>query len=105
MSDTLEPLIRDLVLWCAAAPRTYAEALDAWRTSCPRLMVWEEAQARGLLETRPGPAGLTVVVTRSGRRLAARASARRASSLVAPPAALPPDYRSPDRSRAPLIRS
>ncbi len=52
MSDTLEPLVRDFVTWVAANPRSYAEALEAWRTSCPRLTVWEEAFDRGLVERR-----------------------------------------------------
>lgn len=52
MSETLEPLVRDLVQWVAAEPRPYAEVLEAWRTSCPRLTVWEEAIDRGLVERR-----------------------------------------------------
>jgi hypothetical protein len=40
MTDTLAPLVRDLVAWVAAGPRPYGEVLDAWRTSCPRLTVW-----------------------------------------------------------------
>ena len=49
MTDTLESLIRDLLEWIAIRPRTYAEVMDAWRTSCPRLTVWEEANDRGLV--------------------------------------------------------
>ena len=71
MNDTVEPLIHDLVAWCAASPRTYEQALDIWRTSCPRLMVWEEASARGLIETRQTNGRLDVVVTEAGRRLVA----------------------------------
>jgi hypothetical protein len=71
MTDKLEPLILDLVTWCAAGPRRYADVIDAWRTSCPRLMVWEEAHDRGLVETRPGPDGLIVVVTAAGDAAAA----------------------------------
>jgi hypothetical protein len=67
MADTLEPLVLDLVHWCAGEPRAYAEVLDAWRTSCPRLMVWEEAVERGLVETRAGANGLVVAVTPRGR--------------------------------------
>ena len=70
MSETLEPLVLDLVTWCAADERSYVDVLDAWRTSCPRLTVWEEAVARGLLETRPSPSGLVVVVTEAGRGVA-----------------------------------
>jgi hypothetical protein len=49
MSDTLEPLIVDLLEWIGPRPRPYAEVLDAWRTSCPRLPVWEEANERRLI--------------------------------------------------------
>ena len=52
MSVTLEPLIADFVAWLAMEERSYAEALEAWRTKCPRLTVWEEARERGLVATR-----------------------------------------------------
>ena len=54
LASSLDPLILDLVEWCAREPRTYAEVLDAWRTSCPRLTVWEDATERGLLVRQPG---------------------------------------------------
>jgi hypothetical protein len=50
MSDTVESLILDLIEWVARKERTYEETRDAWRTSCPRLTVWEDASDRGLLE-------------------------------------------------------
>ncbi|MEA2877026.1 MAG: hypothetical protein QOF14_2222 [Hyphomicrobiales bacterium] len=65
MSDILDPLVRDLVEWVAKAPRTHAEVIDAWRTSCPRLTVWEDAVDRGLLMRKS--AG-RVEVTEAGRR-------------------------------------
>jgi D-3-phosphoglycerate dehydrogenase len=49
MTDPLEPLILDLLEWIGTGSRPYAEVMDAWRTSCPRLPVWEEANVRGLL--------------------------------------------------------
>ena len=52
MSVTLEPLIADFVAWLAMEERSYAEALEAWRTNCPRLTVWEDARERGLVATR-----------------------------------------------------
>ncbi|MEZ5815576.1 MAG: hypothetical protein R3D44_00655 [Hyphomicrobiaceae bacterium] len=69
MSETLEPLIVDLVVWCSARQRAYEDVIEAWRTSCPRLMVWEEAHTRGLVETKPGAHGLEVIVTTAGRAL------------------------------------
>jgi len=49
MSEELDPLVLDLVEWVARESRTYKEVLDVWRTSCPRLTVWEDAIDRGFL--------------------------------------------------------
>lgn len=68
MSETLRPLMLDLVAFVAAGPRPYAEVLDAWRTSCPRLTVWEDAVEAGLVELREG----LVHATEAGRRALAR---------------------------------
>ncbi len=68
VSDPVDALVLDLLEWIGADARPYAEVIDAWRTSCPRLPVWEEANSRGYLvhEHRPGrPA--TVRVSASGR--------------------------------------
>ena len=51
MTDTVENLILDLIEWVGRTGRTYHETMDAWRTSCPRLQVWEDACGRGLVET------------------------------------------------------
>jgi len=51
MTDTVDNLILDLVEWLGLRERTYRETIDAWRTSCPRLPVWEDATERGLVET------------------------------------------------------
>jgi len=70
MSQQLEPLILDFVEWLAKRPRSYAEAMDAWRTSCPRLTVWEEATERGLVSRRSVEGGEAIVVAMSlGRQL------------------------------------
>lgn len=67
MADTLDPLIHDLVAWVAKEPRSYAEAIEAWRTSCPRLTVWEDATDRGLIERRNlAGNGVQIVVTEAG---------------------------------------
>ena len=63
-------LVLDLVEWVDAAPRSYAEVMDAWRTSCPRLTVWEDAIDQDLLRrtaSAEGPA--QVVVTARGRNM------------------------------------
>jgi hypothetical protein len=38
-----------LLEWVAERPRGYAETMEAWRTSCPRLSVWEDALGDGLV--------------------------------------------------------
>jgi DNA-binding PadR family transcriptional regulator len=50
MADTVvEGLIFELLEWLAKRDRSYEEVMDAWRTSCPRLPVWEDANDRGLI--------------------------------------------------------
>lgn len=67
----LRPLTRDFLSWLAAAPRPYPEVMDAWRSSCPRLTIWEDALADGYVRVESGsdtPAGSPLVVlTPSGR--------------------------------------
>jgi hypothetical protein len=48
-SDPVAALVLDLLEWIGPAPRSYSEVIEAWRTSCPRLPVWEEANSRGFL--------------------------------------------------------
>ena len=63
MSDQLDPLVLDLVEWVAQRPRRYAEVIEVWRTSCPRLTVWEDAVDRGYVARRPSDTGTTMVMT------------------------------------------
>lgn len=66
-SETVESLILDLLEWIGSGPRPYVEVQDAWRTSCPRLPVWEEADKRGFIARRHESArGQMVSVTSSG---------------------------------------
>ena len=53
MADTTDPLVLDLVEWIAREPRLYAEVIEAWRTSCPRLTIWEDAVDRGYVARQP----------------------------------------------------
>jgi hypothetical protein len=50
VTATLGALILDLLEWIGPEPRPYIEVIEAWRTSCPRLPVWEEANERGFVE-------------------------------------------------------
>jgi hypothetical protein len=47
-------LTREFLLWIARRPRTYAEAMEAWRSNCPRQSVWEDALLDGLIQVENG---------------------------------------------------
>lgn len=49
-----DALLLQLLVWIAARRRLYGETMDAWRTSCPQLPVWEDAVEAGLVEIVPG---------------------------------------------------
>ena len=67
--DAVESLVLDLLEWVANGERSYDEVMDAWRTSCPRFPVWEEANDRKLI-ARQYVNGRTVVrITLSGMAL------------------------------------
>jgi hypothetical protein len=55
MSDAVDDLILDLLEWIGPGRRPYAETLEAWRTSCPRLPVWEDATDQGFIERHHEP--------------------------------------------------
>ncbi len=50
---------REFLAWVAARPRTYAEAIEAWGTHCPRLSVWDDAVIDGLVRIDRGNVRLT----------------------------------------------
>jgi hypothetical protein len=66
-SDPVDSLVLDLLKWMRGEPRPYVEVIAAWRTSCPRLPVWEEATDRGAIRRRRSTAnGPLVSVSSSG---------------------------------------
>jgi hypothetical protein len=70
VADTVvEALIVDLLEWVARRERSYAEVMDAWRTSCPKLPVWEDANDRGLVATEEFEGRSIVRITASGLAL------------------------------------
>jgi hypothetical protein len=70
MADTVvEALIVDLLEWVAKRDRSYHEVMDAWRTSCPKLPVWEDANDRGLITTLEVDGPSIVRITPSGLAL------------------------------------
>jgi len=50
MPEIANPLTVEFLTWIARRPRTYAEAMEAWRSTCPRHSVWEDALVEGLIE-------------------------------------------------------
>jgi hypothetical protein len=77
--DAVESLILDLLEWIGPDPRPYAETLDAWRTSCPRLPVWEDANDRGLITRRRAAGGGAVVAVSAPGAACLREHCRSAS--------------------------
>jgi hypothetical protein len=69
MTDTVEPLVLDLLEWLSRKDRSYEETMDAWRTSCPKLPVWEDANDRGLVRIENGGGRSSVRVTPAGLQL------------------------------------
>ncbi|MCG3131229.1 MAG: hypothetical protein FLDDKLPJ_02007 [Phycisphaerae bacterium] len=48
-SGSVNPLLKEFLAWVADRPRTYGETMQAWKSSCPRMTVWEDAVATGLI--------------------------------------------------------
>ncbi|MEJ0065188.1 MAG: hypothetical protein WDM85_06860 [Caulobacteraceae bacterium] len=66
----INPLVFDLLEWLSISPRAYAEAMEVWRTSCPRLTIWEDAVDLGYVVRRCNDAAAppTVFLTPIGRQ-------------------------------------
>jgi D-3-phosphoglycerate dehydrogenase / 2-oxoglutarate reductase len=66
--DPVEALITDLLEWIGPQGRRYGDVMEAWRTSCPRLPVWEEANARGYIAKTHQPGHEAwISLTQAGR--------------------------------------
>lgn len=78
MPESLNLNTVQFLAWVAGGQRSYAEAMEAWRTSCPRLSAWEDALGDGLIRLEnagAGPAGqCKVVLTARGRSTLGHAS-------------------------------
>jgi len=68
-----ESLTLQLLEWVAEKPRTHAELMEAWKTTCPRLSIWEDACADNLLGCGSGRDGLVFLTEEGRRRLLSRA--------------------------------
>ena len=81
MTDSVvESLILDLLEWVSKGERTYDEVVDVWRTSCPKLQVWEDANDRSLVAYEMVNGRSIVKVTASGLALLERTGRRSVES-------------------------
>ncbi|HZN67352.1 MAG TPA: hypothetical protein VFB66_18840 [Tepidisphaeraceae bacterium] len=71
MPEPVSLLTREFLTWVASRRRTYAEAMEAWRSSCPRLTIWEDALLDGLIQVEGGGPRqhLEVTLTPRGRAI------------------------------------
>lgn len=93
MDAATKPLVLDLLEWVAPRPRPYSEVMEAWRTCCPRLTIWEDAVDAGLVfkerdeagtvVVRASAAGIELLVTER-RRAATGALEREIPAMFAP---------------------
>ena len=86
MPEPVDALILDLLEWVGPSPRPYDEVMEAWRTSCPRLPVWEDANARGFIQRHSEPGqGSLVSVSPAGAAYLRRGAPPPAEERGAPP--------------------
>jgi hypothetical protein len=85
MADSPSLIMVQFLSWVADRPRSYAETMDAWRTSCPRLSVWEDAVIADLVRLE-GEDGRAVKLTEHGAALLRQAQNRKTMSASARPA-------------------
>jgi hypothetical protein len=74
----MSTLTEQFLAWAAERPRTYAEAMEAWRSTCPRLSIWEDALGDDLVRLEAGAGALSdcrVVLTPRGQALLVAAMA------------------------------
>ena len=72
MNQRPDALVLDFVEWVAARPRRYSDVMDAWKTSCPRLTIWEDAIDQGLVQRCHVDGALSIEATGAGRDLLAK---------------------------------
>lgn len=67
----VSPLMVEFLSWLSSRQRTYEEAAEAWRSTCPRHTVWEDAFISGLVEVKRGdtPSQCGIVLTSRGRAI------------------------------------
>ena len=66
-------LTRQFLEWLDERPRSYVETMEAWRSACPRMTIWEDALKDGLVVHEASTTKL-VRLTPQGRAVLARAT-------------------------------
>lgn len=74
MSEPGVALTLQLLEWISAHPRRYREVLDAWKSSCPRLTIWEDACSDGLIDRHASDEDIVTLSARGRALLASRLS-------------------------------
>ena len=69
MADSVNLLMLELLTWIASRRRTYEEAMEAWRSTCPRHTVWEDALIDGLIQVGGVLHQSEVTLTARGRAI------------------------------------
>jgi DNA-binding MarR family transcriptional regulator len=87
MQNSVARLQLEFLLWVSTdPPRSYRQVMEAWRSTCPRISIWEESLMDGLIEIVPednGEREQLVILTPAGRQLLSRsAPSRRCSAGV-----------------------
>jgi hypothetical protein len=69
--QTVSLSVLEFLAWVSLRTRTYGEAMQSWRSTCPRLSTWEDALADGLIRVESGTAmdECKVTLTDRGRAL------------------------------------
>jgi hypothetical protein len=52
-TDPAALLTVQFLAWLNETPRSYGDVMEAWRSSCPRLTIWEDALADDLVRCGP----------------------------------------------------
>jgi hypothetical protein len=87
MPHSLSLLTLQFLIWVESRPRTYAEARQAWRSTCPTTCAWEDAISEGLIAFETGGGRLTdrsrVVLSERGRAVLGARTADAAGRPIA----------------------
>jgi hypothetical protein len=69
-------LTLQFLAWVGDGRRTYGEAMEAWRSTCPRLSIWEDAVRDGLVRLENGGAmsASRVILTPAGKAVLRRSA-------------------------------